>query len=530
MAIDMASVYAARYRKQPDMLRAAVMGQSPDPKLDSYTALNALRLVKEADMMDMAGKAQQPTSSPSLVAQNMAPNPMMQGLGAMVPGAMGQAPQGMPQRAVQAPPMQAASGGLTSLPTADEDYAEGGIVAFARGGRSLGSDVSAENDYQQETDDEGYSDSQGRSIDADGNLIDDGTDAGTGSATDRFNSLLAKQIAKIQGGKSRVTSPDDAAKMEEEYYQRELRRAGPDIYKDEIARGPQDEADRLKARRVGEANALFTAAGKVLTGNRLSSGAREALPAYGNEMSKVEQADQAAKSANARAQFALKDAQRKERMGSSRAAQASMENYRKFQQDENKAELDRDRAVAELAAKGVIGNRATGKGAGVTPAKLAERLADAEEAFALNPTAENKARLGALSSAASKMKTSFSTGEIGALKAETALEPVRSRENIEANKALDRHKLMNRRDWKKAVEEAGSEQAATAKFKNDWVKNNSQAAEAAPAKSTAPAAAAKPTATSKVVSMADVNATVASSGRTKQEVIDALNAKGYTVK
>ena len=81
MGIDMASVYAARYRKQPDMLRAAVMGQSPDPKLDSYTALNALRLVKEADMMEMAGQAQQPTSAPSLVAQNMAPNPMQQGLG-----------------------------------------------------------------------------------------------------------------------------------------------------------------------------------------------------------------------------------------------------------------------------------------------------------------------------------------------------------------------------------------------------------------------------------------------------------------
>ena len=99
MAIDMASVYAARYRKQPDMLRAAVMGQSPDPKLDSYTALNALRLVKEADMMAMAGQAQQPTSAPSIVAQNLAPNPMQQGLGAMVPGAMGgqgMPPQGMP--------------------------------------------------------------------------------------------------------------------------------------------------------------------------------------------------------------------------------------------------------------------------------------------------------------------------------------------------------------------------------------------------------------------------------------------------
>ena len=48
--------------------------------------------------------------------------------------------------------------------------------------------------------------------------------------------------------------------------------------------------------------------------------------------------------------------------------------------------------------------------------------------------------------------------------------------------------------------------------------------------SAAPAAAPKPTTTTKVVSMADVNATVASSGRTKQEVMDALKANGYTVK
>jgi hypothetical protein len=47
MAIDMASVYAAKYRKNPDVLRAAVMGQSPDKSLDSYTALNALRWLKK---------------------------------------------------------------------------------------------------------------------------------------------------------------------------------------------------------------------------------------------------------------------------------------------------------------------------------------------------------------------------------------------------------------------------------------------------------------------------------------------------
>jgi hypothetical protein len=319
------------------------------------------------------------------------------------------APAGqMPQRAPMPQPVMQASGGLAGMPTPEEDYCGGGIVAFGIGGST------EEDEYQGETTDTGYSDSQGRSVDAEGNLIDDGTDAGTGSATDRFNSLLAKQIAKIQGGSSRVTSPEDAAKMEEEYYQRELKRAGPDIYKDELARGPQDEADRLKARRVGEANALFTAAGKVLTGNRLSTGAREALPAYGSAMNEVEKADQAAKSANARAQFALKDAQRKERMGSSRAAQASMENYRKFQQDENRATMDRDRIVAELAAKGIVGNRATGKGAGASGPKIAEQLGKAEIDYAQNPTKENLTIVNALRKTQAQLaqKQTFSLSDV----------------------------------------------------------------------------------------------------------------------
>jgi len=457
MAIDMASVYAARYRKQPDMLRAAVMGQSPDPKLDSYTALNALRLVKEADMMDMAGQAQQPTSSPSILAQNMAPPAPPQGLAGMIPmGApAGQMPQGMPQQRAPMPQpvMQAASGGLASMPTADEDYADGGIVAFR-----LGGDTDEEAEYQGETTDTGYSDSRGRSVDAEGNLIDDGTDAGTGNATDRFNSLLAKQIARIQGGSSRVTSPEDAAKMEEEYYQRELKRAGPDIYKEELARGPQDEADRLKARRVGEANALFTAAGKVLTGNRLSTGAREALPAYGNEMSKVEQADQAAKSANARAQFALKDAQRKERMGSSRAAQASMENYRKFQQDENKATMDRDRIVAELAAKGVTGNRPLRGAAGASGPKLAEQLGVAEIEYGRNPTKENKITVEALRRAVSQTKTSFSTGEIGPEKARVTTAPIQQRIDAKVADSMKSFPTMNPA-YRRAKREGNEEEA-----------------------------------------------------------------------
>ncbi len=449
--IDMASVYAERFKTNPQALQAAVMGQSPDPKLDPYTALNALKLVKESNMMEMAGKAQQPTSAPSIVAENMAPNPMQQGLGAMVPGAMGQAPQGMPPQgqapAPQAPPMQAASGGLAGMYTPEEDYAAGGIVAFNLGGET-------EEDYQRETSDTGYSDSQGRKTDAEGNLMEDAdTDAGTGSATDRLNAILMKQLSSMQKRGARKTNPAEQKALFEEFLARETKNAGPDIYKEEIARGAQEDADRGKRRKSGEAMALLSAAGAVLKGRNLAEGASNALPAYAGAMNEVDRADQAMRSANAKMQFALKDAQRKERAGNIRAANASMENYRKFQQDENKAEFDKENAIANLAARGITGNRTTGKGAGSGPkyqeqilqnnvdyfkSTLKPKPNEAPEAF------DARVRKMASDETARALKTSFSTGEIGAVNAETRLAPVGQRVNADVVSKLEDFKDSDR--------------------------------------------------------------------------------------
>jgi len=419
MAIDMASVYAARYRKQPDMLRAAVMGQSPDASLDSYTALNALRLIKEADMMAMAGQAQQPTSAPSIVAQNLAPPPMQQGLGAMVPGAMGgqgMPPQGMPpqQRApMPQPTMQAASGGLAGMYTPEEDFAEGGIVAFQSGG------LNRDDPTQRILD----------AIEDDKRRVDYGTEQEPGwggadsTAISRAEEALNKYMTFVP---KEMTATEQEAFLDR-YMARVKKAGGEDIYAPEIARGAQDEADRAKARRVGEAGAYFTAAGKILKGSSLAQGASEALPAFGSAMNEVEKLDQAAKTANARAQFLLKDAQRKERMGDSRGAQAALAEARKFQQDANRAEGDKLRYGADIAARTVGYSKTSGKGA--TAAKLAERLADAEEAYAMDPSKENKARLDALSSAAAKMKssTSFSTSENAPNKQAAAVAPVQQR-------------------------------------------------------------------------------------------------------
>ncbi len=390
--IDMASVYADRFKGNPDMLRAAVMGQSPDPKLDPYTALNALKLVKESQMMAMAGQAQQPTSSPSIVAEALTPAPSAQGLGAMVPntmGGQGMPPQGMPPQGMQQrppmpqqgmpqqrppmpqqPPMRAASGGLAGMYTPEEDYAAGGIVSFQSGGLNAAAVTDdpfsrvSEEDLAQLRDPE----------DVDRDLYDDtdGTEIGFAAAQRLANKRIAS-LGKVERKKF------DRAGFIKEYMDQIKKDGGANIYDEELARGPQDEADRAKARRVGEAGAYFTAAGKVLKGRNLAEGASEALPAFGGAISEIEKLDQAAKQANAKMQFALKDAKRKERMGDLRGAAAAAELARKYEQDENKFEFDKARYGADVAVRNVMANRPlrSASGSGDASTKLPQVDRDA---------------------------------------------------------------------------------------------------------------------------------------------------------
>jgi hypothetical protein len=430
------------------------MGQSPDASLDSYTALNALRLVKEADMMAMSGMAQQPTSSPSLVAQNMAPPPMQQGLGAMVPGAMGQAPQGMPPQgqapAPQASPMQAASGGLAGMYTPEEDYAEGGIVAFS----------GASGNQQVE-------DPTQRILDAiadDRRRADYGTEQEPGwggadsTAIDRAQDRLD---AYMNFEPKEMTTAEQEAFLDR-YMARIKKAGGEDIY----APAKEDLKTRREAlagdRKFGEGMAYLTAAGKVLEGRNLAEGASKAAPAFAQQLGESRRAEQQEKRAIEQMNFSLNDAQRKERMGDSRGAQAALAEARKFQQDANRAKGDKLRYGADIAARTVGYSKTSGKGANA--AKLAERLADAEEAYAMDPSKENKARLDALSSAAAKMKstTSFSTSENAPNKQNAAIAPIQQRVDAAVAQDIADFKLFSPEGaaYRRAVKAGGTQEAA----------------------------------------------------------------------
>ena len=422
--IDMASVYAERFKTNPDALRAAVLGQSPDPKLDPYTALNALRLVKESAMMQMAGQAQQPTSSPSILAQNLAPPTPPQGLAGMMPmGApAGQMPQG-PRPAPQTPqaPVMQASGGLAGLPTPEYDYAEGGIVAFQEGG--LNRELTLP---------------PGTPFDETESGVYNPQDLAGEGGTDDQRAQVFKNYLESRKSISDIADDDmsaeDLKKERQDYLDFLTKNAGPDIYEPANKRLKEREEARGKNTSQGQGLALLAAAGAILEGNTLARGASKAFPAFAKEMGEVQRADLAEQRSIEQMQFALADAQRKERMGDVRGAQAAAESARKLRADVNKSKLNKATALANLDARAMSALRTTSKGAGGS--KLAERLADAEEAYALNPTAENKAKLNALSSAASKMKTSFSTSESGPTKASTALAPVQERIDAKVSDAL----------------------------------------------------------------------------------------------
>ena len=350
--IDMASVYADRYRKTPNVLSSAVMGQSIDPKLDPYTALNALKLVNESNRMAMAGQAQQPTSSPSIVAQNVAP-PMQRGLGAMVPGAMGQAPQGMPPQGM--PPqqrapmpqqtMQAASGGLAGMYSPEEDFAEGGIVAFQD--RGLVPAVSDDPTLRLGGEGEGAAEQDDYLAMLDELEGGEGSPAGLAAA----NKMTLATARRIASRDLRDLTPEEYNTR----YATELGKittaAGPSPYAGMRADLVEQGKERAGNLEFAKGEALLQAASDVLEGSNAIRGLAKGGARFAKVYGEAQRADKAVKRSMSQMEFHINDAERKERMGNSRAATAAVERSSKDRKDMNKAELDRDIALGRLSTE-----------------------------------------------------------------------------------------------------------------------------------------------------------------------------------
>ena len=300
--IDTASILASRYRNNRGQLTAALMGQPvQDPELDAYSALRAMQLLKEADRMAMAQQARGPAGDqPSLMQEAVTPE-QPQGLAAMAGQPV------MAQQAAAPAPMEAASGGLAGMPTPDHDYAEGGIVALASGGRPSSAD---------------YLEKAFANIPQPTTLEE--REAGMASQRDYVNKLYGED------------------------------RMAP--YLEDIAK-ERKSIEGNKDRNLGYA--LLAAAQGIVSDSNMARATGKAMGAFGSEMQKLEKEDREAKRALRQSEITLAAAQQARADGKTDKAISLFDKYDTQRQNAQKmlsevnlksAEIEKGIEVAQLQA------------------------------------------------------------------------------------------------------------------------------------------------------------------------------------
>jgi len=296
MGIDKASILADRYKNNRGQLAAALMGQPvQDQSIDAYSALRAMQLLKESDRMAMAQQARGPVGEqPSLAEAAVAPDQSAGLAGMMGQPVMEQAQQApMPQQ-----PMQAASGGLASMPTPDDDYHEGGMVAFAAGGRPSSTDYmrQAMENIPQPT-------------------------------------SLAEREAGMTG--------------QQEYVNKLF---GPDRmvpYLEEIAKEKQG-IEGNKDRNLGYA--MLAASQAIVSDPNLARAAGKAAGAFGNELQKLEKEDREAKRALRQSEMTLAAAQQARDDGKTKQAILLFDKYNDQNREAQKMQSEVNSKNAQIEA------------------------------------------------------------------------------------------------------------------------------------------------------------------------------------
>jgi hypothetical protein len=181
----------------------------------------------------------------------------------------------------------------------------------------------------------------------------------------------------------------------------------------DIAEQGKERAANLE---FAKGEALLQAASDVLEGNNAMRGLAKGGARFAKVYGEAQRADKAAKRSMAQMEFHINDAERKERMGNSRAATTAVENARKDRKDMNKAELDRDIALGRLSTEmGKINKPPRAAGAGGDKAlKLNEQLSAAEVAYEMDPSEKNRQQVVAVRRAVDRVKTTESgPGKLG---------------------------------------------------------------------------------------------------------------------
>ena len=438
--IDQASVFASKYKSNPQILQATVLGQGPDPSLDPYTALRALQLIKESNAMQMAQQAQGPTSAPSLASQAVAP----QGLAAMVPmgapaGQMpqgmppqGQMPQGMPpQQAPQAPVMQA-SGGLAGMYTPEEDYAEGGIVAFNGENESLVSNAAYDDPLSRATADTDAEETAGES-----------ESEGNPSIYEQLSGQFPGAVESVQNFTAKRISPAEYKKIQADEIKAYRDAMGPNTALDALRADIEErKGERDRSLEEGKGIALLKAAAAMVQGNNWARAFAGAGAAFGDEYNRALKADKAEKRSLALVQFNIADAERKERMGLFKEGRAAADRAVTENQAAEKARFDKTRAVAEMLAKGMTATKPPAKKTGDAGTKFPQvdrqTAVMQDELVDLQVNNPNDPKIPVLEKKIAARIAIISAGKEGPTVASRAAAALTAQQNNQANDRLDK--------------------------------------------------------------------------------------------
>lgn len=388
MSIDTAALLAQRYKSDPSPLKAAVLGQGTGD-INPYAALRALQMQKEAERYMMAQAAmagQQYQNQPSMVQQalNPAQPPMPQ-------QGMPQQPQGMPQQQAPQQPQgleqmqqtqqmqqpEQQSPGLEGMPAGDQQFAGGGIIAFA------GADGSQVEDDEPENP-----------------LTEFMPSPGDPASYAQFNRMLP--------GLMRNVAQQKYVPMEESTYNQAIKNRYAMLQGLAQPEGTENPYEQFKtqlgaqntARAQGleqsKGMAMLAAAGDMLQPGGLMRGLGAATKTFASQYGAAMTADKAEQRAIQSMQFNLADAERKERMGLGREAIAAAEQARKDHDAAQKFKIDKSKALATLAISGSKATRPIGgTGGAAKPAKGLDALAAAKLEYKRNPTLQNKQRVEA---------------------------------------------------------------------------------------------------------------------------------------
>ena len=234
------------------------------------------------------------------------------------------------------------------------------------------------------------------------------------AAANKLGLGVARRIASRD---LRDLTPKEAKELYATKYKEITDAAGPSPYAGMRADLVEQGKERAGNLEFAKGEALLQAAADVLEGPNAIRGLAKGGARFAKVYGEAQRADKAVKRSMSQMEFHINDAERKERMGNSRAAAAAVESARKDRRDLNKAELDSDIALGRLSTElGKVNKPPRPAGAGGDKAlKLNEQYSAAEVAYEMNPTEENKKRVDALRRSVDRVKTTESgPGKLGA--------------------------------------------------------------------------------------------------------------------